>query len=146
MAGKKSIYLSTPAEGVIGTIAEDGNLSGRINSIIVRYGTITQKDCPELTEQEWMMICDILNGTILDTDSRDADPARFLWADIAESGQLDGMAAKWEIDTDDLSQRVRAMSCGQQIAIIEIVQRFWSGSNTGSYAEILKTIGAKIKS
>lgn len=138
MASKKSIYISDAAEKVIG---DNENVSGRINSIIVRYGTIMEKDCPELTESEWMMICDILNGT----DHRDADPARFLWADISESGKLDGMAEKWEIDTEALSQRVRDMEYTQQVAIIEIVHRFWRGnSNAGSYSEILKAVGAKV--
>ncbi len=144
MASKKSIYLSDAAEKVIGTV--DDSLSGRINSIIVRYGAIITKDCPELTESEWMMICDILNGTILETDNRDADPARFLWADIAESGKLDGIAEKWDIDTESLSQRVRDMSYSQQCAIIEVVSRFWRGhSNHDNYTEALKSYGAKVK-
>lgn len=143
MASRKTIYLNDAAEKIIGTV--DDSLSGRINSIIVRYGAIMAKECPELATNEWMMICDILNGTILEADSRDADPARFLWADIAESGQLDGMAAKWEIDTDALSQKVRNMAYSQQVAIVEVICRFWKGhSNNDSYAEVLKDAGAKI--
>lgn len=145
MASRKTIYLNDAAEKVIGTV--DDSLSGRINSILIRYGAIIQKECPELTSNEWMMICDILNGTILEADSRDADPARFLWADISESGKLDGMAEKWEIDTDDLSQRVRVMNYAQQCAIIEVVCRFWKGHSTHkNYTEALKSYGAKIAS
>jgi len=141
MASKKTIYLSDQVEQVLGN---PDSLSGRISSIVLRYGEIMRLECPELSVNEWMMICDILNGTILDCDNRDADPARFLWADIAESGQLDGMAAKWEIDTESLSQRVRDMSHSQRCAIIEIVTRFWTGEHTGEYAELLGKIGAKI--
>ena len=113
MASKKSIYLSTPAERVIGVINEGDNLSGRINSIIVHYGEITAKDCPALSEGEWMAICDILNSTWRETESAQQDIARYLWAEIEDSIE-DGINDKWRIDAHDLSQRVKSMPYAQQ--------------------------------
>lgn len=144
MGKKATVYLADSALEVIG---KGENLSGRINSICTRYGAIIGKDCPALAVAEWMMICDILNATVLDCDSRDADPARFLWADISESGKLDGMAEKWEIDTEALSQQVRDMPYSQQVAIIEVVSRFWADCETDypSDSDRLQAAGAKIK-
>lgn len=145
MARKKSIYISTAAEAVIGTV--DDSLSGRINSIIIRYGAITDRDCPSLAVGEWMLICDMLNGTVLSADSRDADPVRFLWADISEAGKIDGLAEKWSVDSEALSGRVRAMPYSQQVAIIEIANRFWQGHDRRvweSDLQMLEHFGAKI--
>jgi hypothetical protein len=142
MASKKTIYLSDPAEAVIGEVE---SLSGRINNIVIRYGGIVAAECPVLALAEWQMICDMLNGTVIDADYRDADPARFLWADIAESGRLDGLAEKWGIDTEALSARVRAMPYSQQCAILEVVAKFWRSPrlNETPMPELLKECGAK---
>lgn len=143
MASKKTIYLSDPAEAVIGEVER---LSGRINNIIIRYGGIMAAECPALALAEWQMICDMLNATVTDADYRDADPARFLWADIAEAGRLDGLADKWDIDTEALSARVRAMTYSQQCAILEVVAMFWRSPklNDTPMADLLRECGAKI--
>lgn len=143
MGKKATVYLSDNALEAIG---KSENLSGRLNSICSRYGAIIAKDCPALAVNQWMMICDILNGTVLDADNRDADPARFLWADISESGKLDGMAEKWEIDTEALSQQVRELPYSSQCAIIEVAARFWADCETDypSDKDRLQAAGAKI--
>lgn len=146
MAFKRTAYISDAGEKAL-CLSENGNFSGRVNSILIRYENIMEQDCPELSVKEWMMICNMLNGTLLDTDYREADPARFLWADISESGRLDEMRPEWKIDTEDLSQRVRAMNHCQLYAILEVAYKFWNikHQDTSSYAAILKSIGAKIK-
>ena len=143
MAIRKTVYLSDQSEAILGQV---DSRSGRLNNIIIRYGAIIAAECPALTEAEWLLICDMLNATVLDTDHRDTDPARFLWADIAESGKLDGLAEKWEVDTEALSQRVRAMSYAQQVAIVEAVAKFWRSPNLNQIptADLLKESGAKI--
>jgi len=145
MASKKTIYISDEAEAVIG---HTDSLSGRINTIAIRYGAIAADECPALAEPEWMLLCDMLNGTILDTDYRTADPSRFLWADISEAGKLDGLADKWSVDTEALSLRVRNMRLAQRIAIIEVVSKFWGSPhlNEAPAAEVLKECGAQIAS
>lgn len=143
MSRRATIHLSTPAENVIGEVE---NLSGRLNNIIIRYGGIVSAETPTLALAEWQMICDMLNSTIIDTDHRDTDPARFLWSDIAESGKLDGLAEKWEINTESLSQRVRAMSYAQTVAILEVVAKFWRSPklNDMEMTNLLNECGAKI--
>jgi len=145
MSSRKSIYLTDATEVIIGEVE---SLSGRINNIVRRYGAITAAECPEMAESEWSLICDLLNATVIDTDHRDTDPARFLWADIAEAGRLDGLAEKWSVDTDALSQRVRTMRLPEQIAILEVVAKFWRSPKLTelSAADLLRESGAKIRS
>lgn len=145
MSSKKSIYLSDKAEAVLG-LTDGGSLSGRINSIIIRYGAIMAKSCPALAENEWMAIVDVLNSTWRDADSADNDIARFLWAEIADS-EPDGLWEKWEISLDDLSSKIRAMTYPEQCAIIEVVCRFWQGHDSQEWEsnrERMEFFGARI--
>lgn len=146
MGRKSTIYISTAAEGIIGTLDEGDSISGRINSIITRYGEITSRDCPTLTVGEWLAIIDILNGTWREADTPQNDIARYLWAEI-EDAIADGINDKWDIDAADLSKRVRAMTYGQQCAIIEVACRFWRGHDSqewASDADRLKHFGARL--
>lgn len=138
MSSRKTIYLTDQSEQIIGP-AE--SLSGRINSIIGRYGGITAEGVPTLSLAEWSMLCDILNGTFIEDNTGD-----HLWADIAESGRLDGMAEKWELDTDAFALRVREMSPAARYAILDVVTRFWKGRDEhGEEMEkMLTEAGAKI--
>lgn len=144
MSSRKSIYLTDRTETVIGPIRKDkgDSLSGRVNSIVARYGRITETDAPELTVSEWSMLCDMLNGTVIDDNTGD-----YLWADIAESGKLDGMADKWEIDTAEFSERVRAMSPTARYYILDVVSKFWRHPklNELSSSDLLREVGARIK-
>lgn len=144
MSCKKSIYISDNAEKIIGEIDDNTNLSGRINSIIVRYGAVMDIDCPALMAKEWMLLCDILNSTWKDTDSAKADISPRLWAEVADSEQ-DGVGEKWGVNCEEFSQRLRTMGYSSLCAITEVVCRFWQGHHTGEYPEILLNCGAKLK-
>jgi len=146
LASTKSIYISDAAEAVIGTIRDDGTLSGRINSIIVRYGAITEKECPELTVNEWLLLCDILNSTWRECENPRFDVAPRLWVEVLES-EPDGMAEKWSVDLENLAQRLRSTSYAGQCAVIEIVNRWWSHGNRAidDTTQALKDCGARIK-
>lgn len=142
-SNRRSVFLSDTALAVLG---EPESLSGRLNSVVIRYGNIIAAECPELAEAEWLLICDMLNATVMDADHRDTDPARYLWVDIGEAGQLDGLAEKWGVDTAALSDRVKAMRLAERIAILEVVGRFWRSPNLNKddTQKILAESGAKI--
>jgi hypothetical protein len=144
MASKKTIYLSDPVEKILGP--ELDSLSGRISSIVIRYGEIMRLECPALSENEWLAICDVLNGTWLAAESSPNDPAKYIGASISDGDKYDGIGEKWGVDALDLARRVRDMRYFEQCAIIEIATRFWKwGTHTEqSYPEILSKIGAKI--
>lgn len=144
MARKITYYMADQAEAIIG---EERGASNRINSIIVRYGAICKKDCPELTVSEWMACCDVLNSTIRDTVSESQDIARFLWAEIEEA-EIDGLGEKWGIDCKEFSARLREMPYSSQCAIVEVVSRFWSGYDCQEWdndRQRLEHFGAKVK-
>jgi len=145
MASKKTIYITDAAEKIIGV--HQDSLSGRIGSIIIRYGAITSQDCPALTVNEWLAICDILNNTYTQGDSYPHDIALYLWAEIANADRLEGLGKTWEIDALALSARVQNMSYDKQCAIIEVASRFCAGYDAPgreSNTEQLKAFGAKI--
>ncbi|TAL16783.1 hypothetical protein EPN96_07950 [bacterium] len=130
MAGsKKSIYLAPDTLRILG---KSDSLSGRVNSIVTRYAAITADERPKLSTSEWMLLCDVLNESILDTDNRGNDPARFIWAFVADS-KPNGTGEKRGVDTKALSARIREMSYAQQVSIIEVVTRFLAQGGTDDF-------------
>ena len=120
MAKRATIYISDPAEAVLG--GRHDSLSGRINSIIIRYGEMTRRHSPALTRGEWAAIFDTLNGTWLAAEVGEIDPARYLWAEIADNP---GVGEKWGVDQSALVSTLRALSYAESIAVAEAAQRFW---------------------
>lgn len=147
MARQMTYYMAPEAESVIGNYKERGSFNSRANSIIIRYGAICKKDCPEMTVSEWMACCDVLNGTVRDTDSYWNDPARMIHANIEDSEQ-DGLGEKWGIDCKEFSSRLREMPYSSQCAIVEVVSRFWAGHDSQEWEsdqQRLEHFGARIK-
>lgn len=138
MAKRFTLYLNDKSMDIIGP-AE--NQSRRVNSIISHYGRITTEAAPDLTLAEWSFLCDMLNGTYIEDNTGD-----YLWADIAESGKLDGLADKWELDAEAFSAKIREFSTAARCVIIDVVTKFWKGSDdhTGDMRDMLKQSGAKI--
>ena len=147
MASKKSIYLSDAAEKIIG--AGGGSLSGRINTLLTRYDEMISKSCPPLEAKEWGFLCSLLNGTVLDTDTKIGDVVSFLWAEIADVDPE--MEEDFEVNANILSQQIRKMSYTQQCAIIGIISRYWAsdtadtGASIPDFEPILVSVGANIK-
>jgi hypothetical protein len=141
MSRRATIYLSDAAEAALGPEAE--NLSGRINSMLIRYEGIRADACPTLTEAEWSAIVDVLNGTWLMAEHTDADPARHLWAEMADSPE---MAEKWGIDIEELVITLRNQPYAARIAIVEVATRFWKSPNlnAASTSDLLREAGARI--
>ncbi|HAW58258.1 MAG TPA: hypothetical protein DCX03_04475 [Bacteroidales bacterium] len=124
----------------IGT-RETGVFSTRLNGIIGRYADIVKQHMPELAVNEWLFICDMLNGC--DVAERQT---MFLHVDIRESGELDGLGVKWEVDYNDLAKRVESMNIAEITAIHDVVYRFWQNAGFFGNKEQLLKCGARIKS
>ncbi len=88
----------------------------------------------ELSEAEASLICDALNGTLMDPHSY-----RLLWAEVADAVRLDGLDAKWGVDGDALVERLRALSPGAMMAVVDAVERFWLSPNP--LGENLRRVG-----
>lgn len=90
-----------------------------------------------LTEGEAMLILDVCNGTLWESWS-----ARLLWANIDDSLE-DGYAEKWAVDGPALVARLRALTPGQSMAIVDAVERWWSLGNKDrtDLAKSLRVVG-----
>ena len=73
----------------------------------------------ELSEPEALLICDALNGIRLDETGW-----RFAWATISDACR-DGLADKWEVDGDNLVERIRSLTRAETLALVDAVERFW---------------------
>lgn len=146
MGKKISVYLSDGALAELdrtSTIHHDGsverNTSGRLSSIVERYGEIVRRHVPALTLAEWCAICDANNGCFMDDIP---ESVTMLWANVVDSPGLD---EKWGIDAaGDLVTKMRRFSYAESIAVAEVVQRFWSDTRSRDNHEWLTTCGANI--
>lgn len=103
---------------------------------------IVRDECPAFSVSEWSAICDALHGTRLVAEHTDADPARHLWAELADSPEL---ASKWGIDQAALVERLRGLTYAQRCAVVEVANRFWRAPQTDTPPEALGAAGARLR-
>ena len=135
-ATPKKIYLSDESLATIGPEAM-GSLAGRVNTIISRYESIV-RDGPALTWAEWEHILHALNGHHLLDEQ--ADAWRHAWASIADTPAVVDSA----VDPQALAAKVRALPAAAQIAICELVARWWTDEQETGDAELLSRVGGRI--
>jgi|GEM_PF-1448512 len=78
-----------------------------------------------LTTGEACLICDVLNGTLMDVSS-----AAFLWAEVEDGIRLDGLGTKWNVDGAALVQRLKNLDRLTCLALVDAAERFWAGDLT----------------
>lgn len=165
---RKSIYLN-PTTAAILDADDEPNLSGRIAGIaaawamacdnggleraeldslpsaMVRYRALLDEAAPMLSENEWSLLCDVLNGCVLTAEHADLDPAQHLGRSVSDSAP-DGMGDKWGVDIAALAGRIERMPYAGRCAIVETVARFWrqAGSSMSSIGEQLRAAGARV--
>ena len=143
--GKKTMYLAKESEEILNRGGKPNNFSARLNSLIMRYDGIVTASTPELSVGEWLCIMDANNGTWLEADGKRGDiAARGVWLNVADS-ELDGLAEKWDVDLQALSNKLREMPYHKKVAVVEMIQRFWGGgqrNNDEDYEALLRRIGA----
>lgn len=76
----------------------------------------------DLSEAEAMLLIDSLNGTMHDTTE---SLPTMLWAGVADSIRLDGLAATWDVDGSALIATLQALSPIQAVAVVDAVERWW---------------------
>lgn len=135
---KLSVYVGEELALVLAGF--DDNRSARINQVCGRYRAILRDAVPTLAYGEWMLCCDALNGIDL------ADSAvGFVWAEIHDAIDLDGLDTKWKVDGAALVAVIRALPLAGRWALLDVVDAFWDQSANISDAEVLlRFVGAKI--
>jgi hypothetical protein len=138
MSSRKTIYLGDDAEMVIGT--RPRNLSGRINTILLRYDRIIDDVMPTLSEAEWCALCDANNGTVLDDHPQ---TVCYLWANVAD---FDGLGEKWGVDQAALVDKLRILPYAALCALAEVIADFWGNDKVGKADNrtLLSESGAKV--
>ena len=99
-----------------------------------------ERDCPELLLNEWLLLCDILNGTI-----RCPELADCLDLELHKSKE-DGMGAKWMVDIDSFTRIIMNMSHDERCAIIDVIEQFWKHPKRRDVdvLTVLRLVGAKV--
>lgn len=102
--------------------SQTGSLAAAAKRDLERYYEVLQRDLASVTftEGEAMLILDVCNGTLWSGWS-----APLLWANI-EDALEDGYAEKWKVDGPGLVARLRALTPGQSMAVVDAVERWWN--------------------
>lgn len=78
----------------------------------------------KLSTSEAYLICDMLNGAMIDECS-----AKMLWAEADDAIALENLDEKWEVDAPALVAKLRGLSTIQCMALVDASERFWSDKN-----------------
>lgn len=165
---KRTIYLN-PTTAALLDVENEANLSARVALLaqamadacdalqiprdeadamrpaLLRYRAILAEAMPALDENEWALLCDILNGSDRSAWSTGLDPARSLAMSVIDSG-ADGSGDKWGVDLADLVARLAALPYAAQCAVIDVVDRFWqhAGNSLAPIGQQLAAAGARM--
>ena len=78
----------------------------------------------KLTESEWKLLADSLNGTLIEGTFRFASSA--LVAHIEDADKFESVGERWSVDVAKLCEKIKDMSCSQIEAIYRRVEEFWN--------------------
>jgi hypothetical protein len=101
-----------------------GGAADLIRRDLERYYQLLAREeralAPRLSEAEWNLLRDALNGVMLDDASW-----RFLAEEVADAIADGDLAAKWGVDGPALVARLRALTPAQTLVVVDAVERFW---------------------
>lgn len=139
------LAIAESAPAILRSFKQDpSKTAGGISAILVRHKEISKLATPSLTKEEWLAICDACNGTFMIPENAESDPARFISTELTDP--LRGLGNKWGIDAEVLAKKLDEMDYVTQVAVHEVVQRFWeTADNSSCHVEALKIAGANIK-
>lgn len=87
----------------------------------------------QLSEAEAMLLCDILNGSLINLQTAQ-------WLDLELADALpDGYAAKWGVDGAAMLATVRSWTTCQRVAVVEAVRCWWIAEERD--AQLLRQLG-----
>lgn len=107
----------------------DSDICTTVTNMVLRYAECCRRSLPALTRQEWLLICDALNGTWLAESSGGYSAAAVLEIEIADAIAINALDAKWGILGTDLPTRLHALDYAARLAVIDVVERFWAGGD-----------------
>lgn len=118
------VTITLPPNVIEDIDSRGDNRSGSIARDLDRLYTLYKhalRDIP-LSVGEACLLCDVLNGTMMDANS-----AVLLWAEVSDGVRLNGLDRKWDVDGKAFVARLRALDHIHALALIDAAERFWSG-------------------
>lgn len=98
----------------------EANRSSTVSAMISRYARICERCRPDLTEPEWNLIRDALNGCWL-TDH----PCSWASVEIADHVRLNQADQKWKVDWPKTKAKIETFTEGEWTAIVDAVEIWW---------------------
>lgn len=144
MSKKTGVSFSDATYSVIENMIKDGSkisFASQVNEVINRYRWICKASLPDLSESEWEAILNCYAGCFM----QEQYPPYRIASDLMDDRGAIDLAALADSDPEyaALVRKVHAMSQAEQLAILDLVQRFWAGKwdhmeNFGAILEELK--------
>ena len=100
--------------------------SATITTMCVRYAEAIRQHTPDLTANEWMFICDSLNGYWMNDDVRLS--AHGIAHNVADAAKLSDANSRFDVDGEELARKIDAMLFIEKLALMDVSERFWSGN------------------
>jgi hypothetical protein len=112
--------------------ARGDNRSATINRDLMRLYDVYRTALLEvkLTDKEACLITDACNGSL-----HDARSAQMLYGSVDDACRLDNLDKKWEVNNQDLVQKLHGLSMIQCLALIDAAERFWQVSSATQSSE-----------
>lgn len=101
--------------------------SGAVSRALERYAEVCRRHLPQLSREEWMLVCDALNGALIDP----AGSVAWCWAEVSDACTLNGAAEKWGVDGAALVSRLQALDYAGLVAVVDVAERFWAAHSRG---------------
>ena len=121
----RNLYLTPGAEDALGARATGERVrSAVVSRMMERYAEVCRRALPELTDAEWDLLRDSLNGWLPEP----AASVGWLAMGVRDSIALDGLADKWGVDGPALLSRLEALDYAGCLAVLDAVERWWASA------------------
>jgi hypothetical protein len=126
-----SVRVSGLEPHLTARVGPDAPTSGLIRRDLERYYAVLADSLREvnLTQAEASLVVDAMNGTLMEPHSY-----RLLWASVSEAIHDEGLDEKWDVDGPALVEKLRALSPGATLALVDACERYWQRVSRGETA------------
>lgn len=113
---RKSVFLSNLSSEIIGSFS-----SGRLNSIIERYGVLIK------TQNIENLFSPLEMNILFDVSKVSATRERSPWEDLQAKTLVSKIKTytKCEFNKDELSSKLLNLSIAQEMALVEKIEKYW---------------------
>ncbi|MFW9872538.1 MAG: hypothetical protein ACFFG0_05495 [Candidatus Thorarchaeota archaeon] len=93
------------------------------NDLDIYYDSLIKESYKEMKDyfeyKEALLLCDVMNGHLYNFKQISFEIKGIAW-------KLEGVDQKWEVDKNQLLEKVEKLSLSQGIWLIDIIRKFWN--------------------